>query len=693
MKKILSIFFFFAVLACGCSEEDLLINQTEISESVTFTATFEQNESRTYVEEGNLLCWNKGDQISLFQGNTLNCTYKFDGETGDNDGTFSFQNKPFGSSTALDRNYAVYPYDSNIKLSTNGEIVAPLPAVQNYAENSFGLGANVMVATTMDTDDTILKFKNVGGCLKLQLFGDDVTVKSITLTGNNNEKLAGKAILKAAYGQAPTISMTDEATNSITLECGENGVNIGTSPETATAFWITIPPTTFNKGFTVTVTDVDGNEFSKSTSRKIEVERNVIKPMNAFKALMVIPNNQIWYTSSDGKIVTANATDVFGATIKSNVYEDGMGIITFDGDVTQIGEKAFAGCETLRSITIPNSVTQIGSLAFYLTFLKKITIPNTVTTIGYYAFACCDLTDIIIPNSVTQIGSDAFFLNNFTSITIPSSVTKIGERAFSGCSSLIRMVVEPGNPVYDSRNNCNAIIETGTNTLVAGCQKTLIPGSVSTIASWAFGWDDSITSITIPKSVTKISNDAFVSCDALSSIVVESGNPVYDSRNNCNAIIETGTNTLVVGCKNTVIPESVTKIGYNAFYGCENLTNIVIPDNVASIGGCAFSYCKSLTNITIPDNVTSIGSDAFYNCTALKNVTIGNSVKSIGTDAFFLCKSLVRVDVEAKTPPTISSDTFEDCNSNLKFYVPAESLNDYKSATHWKNLSILPDNQ
>ena len=251
---------------------------------------------------------------------------------------------------------------------------------------------------------------------------------------------------------------------------------------------------------------------------------------------------------------------------------------------------------------------------------------------------------------------------------------------------------------------------------MVGCQKTLIPGSVSTIARWAFGWDDSITSITIPKSVTKISTNAIISCEALTSIVVESGNPVYDSRNNCNAIIETGTNKLIVGCKNTVIPESVTEIGNSAFNYLTKLTSITIPENVTAIGSQAFHECKSLTSITIPDNVTAIGSQAFGFCTALKNVTIGNSVKTIGSSAFsgcksitsitipssvssigalafHICKSLVRVDVEAKTPPAISSDTFKDCNSNIKFYVPAESLNDYKSATHWKNLSILPDNQ
>ena len=288
MKKYFSLIFLLTILFSGCNQEELLNNQSTISESRTFTASFEQNESRTYIEEGNLLRWTEGDQISLFEGNTLNRQYQFDGKTGDNSGTFSLVVKPFGTGNDLTAHYAVYPYASNIKITEKGVITATLPAEQIYAENSFGLGANTMVAVTEDIDDSFLPFKNVGGYLKLQLYGDNVTVKSITLTGNSGEKLAGKATITPIYGENPTINMTDEATESITLNCGD-GIKIGTTAETATKFWIVVPPTIFENGFNVVVTNSEGQEFVKSTSNEINISRNVIKPMSAFKVEYITP--------------------------------------------------------------------------------------------------------------------------------------------------------------------------------------------------------------------------------------------------------------------------------------------------------------------------------------------------------------------------------------------------------------------
>ena len=288
MKKYFSLIFLLTILFSGCNQEELLNNQSTISESRTFTASFEQNESRTYIEEGNLLRWTEGDQISLFEGNTLNRQYQFDGKTGDNSGTFSLVVKPFGTGNDLTAHYAVYPYASNIKITEKGVITATLPAEQSYAENSFGLGANTMVAVTENIDDSFLPFKNVGGYLKLQLYGDNVTVKSITLTGNSGEKLAGKATITPIYGENPTINMTDEATESITLNCGD-GIKIGTTAETATKFWIVVPPTIFENGFNVVVTNSEGQEFVKSTSNEINISRNVIKPMSAFKVEYITP--------------------------------------------------------------------------------------------------------------------------------------------------------------------------------------------------------------------------------------------------------------------------------------------------------------------------------------------------------------------------------------------------------------------
>ena len=280
----------------------------------------------------------------------------------------------------------------------------------------------------------------------------------------------------------------------------------------------------------------------------------------------------------DGIKYSLNAETLKAEVIQNFIQYSGDIIIpeTVDYDdktysVTSIGEEAFRYCSGLTSVTIGNSVTSIGTGAF---------------------FACEGLTSVTIGNSVTSIGSGAFrFCSGLTSVTIPNSVTSIGDYAFYGCSALESIIVEEGNTIYDSRENCNAIIETATNTLIAGFKNTVIPYSVTSIGDWAFSGCSSLTSVTIPNSVTSIGEGAFSYCYGLESIIVEEGNTICDSRENCNAIIETATNTLIYGCKNTVIPNSVTSIGDGAFNYCTGLTSITIPNSVTSIGEAAFAGC------------------------------------------------------------------------------------------------------
>ena len=336
-----------------------------------------------------------------------------------------------------------------------------------------------------------------------------------------------------------------------------------------------------------------------------------------------------------------------------------------EATVTYRGTSSYNANSYSGDVTIPSTVTYNGTT-------------YTVTAIGGSAFYyCSDLTSVTIGNSVNTIGNSAFSgCSGLTSVTIPNSVTIIGEGAFISCSGLTSID---------------------------------IPNSVTTIAGLAFYGCSGLASITIPNSVTNIGYNPFQSCSGLTSITIESSNTVYDSRDKCNALIETASNTLIAGCLNTVIPNSVTAIGDDAFSDCSGLTNIDIPDAITYIGNyafrgcgltsinipkhviyigeeafscplqqltwnaknCSLNYCSiavsnieqvtigdeveiipdgfvsgsKITSITIPNSVTTIGDYALRGCSGLTSVTIGNSVTTIGEGAFISCSALTSIDI------------------------------------------------
>ncbi|MBO4371291.1 MAG: leucine-rich repeat domain-containing protein [Paludibacteraceae bacterium] len=330
--------------------------------------------------------------------------------------------------------------------------------------------------------------------------------------------------------------------------------------------------------------------------------------------------------------------------------------VTCGNGVEVIGNDVFCGCEQLSSVSFGVSVRSIGTGVFAGCIGLEHLLISGGNTI-YDARGGCDAIietatnkliagckNTIIPDDIVEISEAAFFgCNGLTAINIPASVTAIGFEAFAKCESLASIVVDPKNRIYDSRKNCNAIIETASGRLIAGCMNTVIPENVTSINASAFYGSSNLTSITIPASVTDIGNDAFGRCASLQNITVASANAVYDSRNGCNAIIETSRDRLVVGCAGTVVPNTVSQIGERAFFGCKKLKSLQIPNSVTEIGESAFEDCVGLSSVVIGDGVTSIGDVAFGRCEQLSSLRIGEGVVSIGQYAFSACFALKNV--------------------------------------------------
>jgi len=377
--------------------------------------------------------------------------------------------------------------------------------------------------------------------------------------------------------------------------------------------------------------------------------------------------------------MVANVAIAYDAEI-DGIYYNFSG---YEASVVRGAKKYFGDVIIPEVVTYNNlqyTVSNISCMAFYeCRDMTSITIPNTVTIIESYAFHWCEnLASITLPENVISIGEGVFGgCSNLSSIIIPGSVTNIGSAAFIGCEALASIQVDAGNMIYDSRNGCNAIIETSSNTLISGCMNTIIPKSVTKIGDYAF-YGSGVTSIIIPKGITSIGGFAFHDCSSLASFQVEEGNTVYDSRDGCNALIQTESNRLVTGCMNTIIPESVIIIENGAFQGCIGLTSISIPNGIIYIGDCAFDGCSNLTSISIPNSVKRIGYRAFEGCESLTNIDIPNSVTAIQEYTFYGCSSLASITIPEGVT-SIGNCAFMYCSDLTTAPIPnnVTSIGDY----------------
>lgn len=512
-------------------------------------------------ESGASFTWDEDDVIGIFPDKGDQVSFTMDEGAGTQTATFSGGGWALKSSAKYTAYYPhVYENRDMTKIP-----VSYVGQTQNGNGNTDHIGAYDFMAAGVSTPENgavAFDMQHLGALVQLTItVPKPSTLTKVVLTSSTEFTETGTIDLTA---DTPTIIADTQST---TLEISLNDVVTTEANENVIVYFMTAPIDLTDNELTAIV------HFADDTASEMNIIGKKLQAGKAYKLSAEIEetilNNQIWYTSSDGNIITPTKTN-FGANIVSNTYENGKGIITFDDNITVIGESAFTGCAGLTSIIIPETVTIIKRAAFQ---------------------QCYSLKEIKLPNSVTSIESLAFETSGLRNITIPKSVTSIGSNAFMGASAL--------------------------------------------------------SSIYIPASVTSIEIGAFAGCRALTSITVDENNLTYDSRNNCNGIIQTSTNTLLLGCLNTVIPASVTKIGVGAFNGC-----------------------SLLTNITIPENVTSIEPYSFVGCT-----------------------SLSVVDIKATEPPALIENPFKNCSSNLTIYVPKESYNKYTTVSLWKDLNITTINQ
>ena len=428
-----------------------------------------------------------------------------------------------------------------------------------------------------------------------------------------------------------------------------------------------------------------------------------------------------YYLYKDGRLVIEGAGGFnrylgpLNGFIKDEYLDQAKSLII--KNIRWIKSETFKNCKNVTTVTFDQS----GSL--------------DVESIGDYAFeGCSSLKTIIIPKYVSEMGSKVFQdCTNLESIRISASVSKIGSRMFAGCPNLKSIVVEEGNEKYDSRENCNAIVETATNTLVCGTENSTIPSTITAIGNGAFA-ETGLKNIVIPEGVTSIELQAFENCQDLESVTLPQslkklGYHVFANSGLTSLVIPEGITYLPQGtfngCKNletVTLPTTLETIEYNAFSN-SGLTSIFIPKGVTSISSTSFNYCGKLSTISvsdenttydsrnncnaiiqtatnqilrgtsntiIPNTATSIGDNAFNDINSLTSIVIPESVTSIGLYAFRFCNSLAEVVCKTKVAPQLKSEAFSnDILSKATLYVPEESVESYKTDGEWKKFSDI----
>ena len=721
------------IIMFSCNREQERIEtpvSTPVGE-VTFNASFgDAQNTRTVIKNDTEIWWSPNDAINVFYGDLT--SGKFTATAGQESASAQFVGS-FSAVTGImeaeneSRSFwAVYPYDV-LNSCDGNSVTLTVPIKQKGAEGTFAPKTFPAIANSAGLD---LAFYNVCGGIVLTITRDDI--RAITLTGNNDEIIAGTIRVDFEDG-LPAIKEIVTGEKSITFRSPNNKPFIP-----GTKYFITAIPGTFSQGFKLKFIAANGDEGLKNISDSKTINRSRFLVVNDADAnVSFAPNennaNIIHFVDLDlkDKLVAAfdkdgdgdlsydeaaaveSADDIFSAfgdekgfqffnefqyftgitTIPNYMFQDWVKLesIELPETIVSIGEYSFNRCSQLAEITIPANVKTMGKFVLSgCSRLASVVLPSGLMSIPEDGFSYCySLSSIIIPDGVTRIDRGAFYnCNSLKSISLPSQLNTVGTLVFSGCSIISNVYFEVMETLYMLINN-NSMPWANTNQpvhiFVAGKEITSIsiPDSFTTIPTGAFRQWGSLGSVTIPEGCQSIGGSAFSGCTSLLSVTIPEG---------CQSI----GGSAFSGCTSLLsvtIPKSCQSIGNGAFRDCTSLLSVTIPEGCQSIEAYAFWHCSSLKAANLSEGLLNIGAHAFNSCTALITFEFPSSIKSIGMSVLQSSKGLTSITVKAVEVPTSGGVAmFDTYGGDCPIYVPEESIDAYKSAPYWSGYAsrIMP---
>ena len=683
-------------LSAGCVQEDF-IEETSVDITARMEAEPDTRTSLSGLEGGMYYpLWSAGDQIAVYVDNDADPS-KFSLTSGEGSTVASFAGSRKG-----DDYIAVYPYDIAGSIS-DGTVSLTLPQTQKYTKDSFGPGAFPMLATGSANDG--LTFMNLCSVLKISLTGT-AAVRSVTLTANDEDTfMSGPASAVTDYtaSSESLLSMSAGGSRSVVLET--KGLEIS---ETAPAdVFIVVPSQTYKGGFTIEV-DTYTETVTKKVSSDITFERSQIRAIRDFvldsevPELIpeAIPDNEIWYITTNGLMNGLYDNLDFGADIIEHTYDDGLGVIRFDGAVTKLD---FMRGDFIEKVILPETIEYIngnpfsnspclseisGKLAsedgrclilngkihsFASAGLEEYTTPEGVDRIGSIAFASMkSLKKLVISEGVEVIGREAVFNNpSLEEVYLPLTLKNIEGYAFAWSPNIKKFY---GNTDFVSEDGYALLVDNyngmGLKFMVsfasgAGLTSYDIPAGVEGLENYTFCQSETLSSVTFPEGLVYFGPETFYKTFEIESI---SGPDVMND--NRSLVVD---NTLL-------------------FVADKGLTEYIVPDCVTSLGYMVFANKKYLEEVKMSDNITHVEGIGYLFCYShnLKTVTVSARMEDLGYDPFgtsgYECSSLETIYMRAPTPPAITYNRAEGIPGsyeNLTIYVPQDSYDAYMSSQSW----------